>query len=122
MAIVIPDWLTIPGRPIDQCSNSNQREREKPNPLRTRLCVSDLWLCHSVCVQFRTGISGFQHADPSIDMGQTNRQSEPFTFTAFDRHLAAVLAHNSANDQKAEPGSTGFSCKIGLEYATEIFR
>src|SRR5438477_12636346 len=121
MTIVIPDWLTIPDRQIDQCGNSNQREREKPSPRRTRLWVSDRWLCHSACVQFRAGISSLQHPDPSIDMGQTNRQSEPFTFAAFDRHLAAVLAHNSANDQKAEPGPTGFSCEIGLEHATEIF-
>src|SRR5947207_15453401 len=82
MPIVIPNQLTIPGRQIGQSSNSNQREGEKPNPPRTLLSASDLWLCHSACAQFRARISRFQHADASVNVGQANRQGESFTFTA----------------------------------------
>src|SRR5947208_9961083 len=122
MAIVIPNQLTIPSRQIGCRGNSNQREGEKPNPLRTLLSASDLWLCHSTCAQFRARISRLQHADASVDVGQANRQGESFTFTAFDRQLAAVLAHNPANNQKPEARAAGPGCEIGLEHATEIFR
>src|SRR6202022_5063170 len=65
-------------------------------------------------------ISRLEHANAPVDVRQTNRQRESFTFTAFDRQLAAVLAHNSADDQKPESGAAGLGCEIGFEHATEI--
>jgi hypothetical protein len=44
-------------------------------------------------------ISRFQHANAFVDEWQTDGQSKTFALATFDGELAAMLAHDAADDQ-----------------------
>ena len=46
-----------------------------------------------------SGFSRFQHANAFVDEWQTDRQSKTFALATFDGELAAMLAHDAADDQ-----------------------
>jgi hypothetical protein len=44
-------------------------------------------------------IAGFQHPNAFVDVRQADSQRKPFTLTALDGKLAAVLAHDATHNQ-----------------------
>ena len=54
---------------------------------------------HSLLGRLIFRFSRFQHANAFVDEWQTDRQSKTFALATFDGELAAVLAHDAADDQ-----------------------